>query len=167
MFREQTLLATAFYMSGYLYREKQILTAHPLRTGLLLLSVPAILAIWIQLAMDVQGWLVPVEYVIALTGTIGIILLSRALAECRISSVLTYIGDKTLYILIFHFLAFKLVSFCYLYLTHQPIDLLTSFPVLKESNGWLWLVYVISGTALPLAIWEMTHRLKPSCKKDV
>ena len=69
MFGEQTLLATAFYMSGYLCRKKNMHFAHPLMTGLLLLLVPAIAACFIKLNMvTVQGWLVLIDYVIAMTG---------------------------------------------------------------------------------------------------
>lgn len=163
MFREQTLLATAFYMSGYLCRKKNMHFGHPLMTGLLLLLVPAIAACFIKLNMvTVQGWLVLIDYVIAMAGTMGVVSLSRELSRHRIASILTYIGDKTLYILVFHFLAFKLVSFGYLYFNGLPIDLLTRFPILEETNSWMWVVYVISGIILPLAIWKLIHKVK-SC----
>lgn len=163
MFGGQTLLATAFYMSGYLCRKKSMYFAHPLMTGLLLLIVPAIAACFIKLNMvTVQGWLMLVDYVIAMAGTMGVVLLSRELSGHHIAPIFTYIGDKTLYILVFHFLAFKLVSFGYLYFNGLPIELLTSFPVLEETNSRMWIVYVISGIILPLAIWELIHKVK-SC----
>lgn len=129
---------------------------HPLMTGLLLLLVPAIAACFIKLNMvTVQGWLVLVNYVIAMTGTMGIVLLSRELSKHCIAPILTYIGNKTLYILVFHFLAFKLVSFVYLHFNGLPIELLTMFPVLEETNSWMWIVYVISGIIFPFAVWEL------------
>lgn len=156
MFGEQTLLATVFYMSGYLCRKKNMHFDHPLMTGLLLLLVPAIAACFIKLNMvTVQGWLVLVNYVIAMTGTMGIVLLSRELSKHCIAPILTYIGNKTLYILVFHFLAFKLVSFVYLHFNGLPIELLTMFPVLEETNSWMWIVYVISGIIFPFAVWEL------------
>ena len=51
MFGGQTLLATAFYMSGYLCRKNDMHFNHPLMTGLLLLLVPAIAACFIKLDM--------------------------------------------------------------------------------------------------------------------
>ena len=159
MFGEQTLLATAFYMSGYLCRKNNMHFNHPLMIGLLLLLVPAIAACFIKLNMvTVQGWLVLVDYVIAMAGTMGIVLLSRELSKHRIAPIFTYIGDKTLYILVFHFLAFKLVSFGYLYFNGLPIELLTSSPVLEETNSGMWIVYVISGIILSLAIWKLIHQ---------
>lgn len=161
IFGEQTVLATVFYMSGYLCRKKNMHFDHPLMIGLLLLIVPVIAAFFIKLDMQlVQGWFVLVYYVIAMSGTISIMLLSRELSRHRIASIFTYIGDKTLYVLVFHFLAFKLVSCIHIHFNSLPIDLLTSFPVLEETNSWLWIVYVISGIILPLAIWELMNKVK-------
>nr|WP_297303525.1 acyltransferase family protein [uncultured Coprobacter sp.] len=148
-------------MSGYLCRKNNMHFDHPLMTGLLLLAVPAIAAFFIKLGggmNTVQGWLVLIYYVIAMSGTISIMLLSKKILRYRIASIFTYIGDKTLYILVFHFLAFKLVSSIYLHFNGLPIDLLTRFPVLDETDIWMWIVYVISGIILPLAIWELTHQ---------
>lgn len=106
---------------------------HPHMTGLLLLLVPAITACFIKLDMHlVQGWFVLVYYVIAMIGFIGIMILSKVLSKYSIAPIITYIGSKTLYILVFHFLAFKLVSSVYLYFKSLSIDLLTQFPVLEE-----------------------------------
>lgn len=159
MFGEHTLLAAAFYLSGYLCRKKNMHFAHPHMTGLLLLLVPAITACFIKLDMQlVQGWFVLVYYVIAMIGFIGIMILSKVLSKYSIAPIITYIGSKTLYILVFHFLAFKLVSSVYLYFKSLPIDLLTQFPVLEETNSWLWIIYVISGIIFPLVIWKLIHQ---------
>jgi len=145
-------------MSGYICRNKNMHFDYPLIAGLLLLIVPAIAAFFIKLNMvTVQGWLVLVDYVIAMAGTMGIVLLSRELSRHRIVPIFTYIGDKTLYILVFHFLAFKFVSSIYLHFNGLAIDLLTMFPVLEETNSWMWIVYVISGIIFPLAVWELIH----------
>ena len=133
MFGEQTLLATAFYLSGYLCRKKNMCFDYQLIAGLLLLIVPAIAAFFVKLNMaTVQGWLVSVDYAIAMAGTMSIVLLSRELSRHRIAPIFAYIGDKTLYILAFHFLAFKPVSFVYLHFNGLPIDLLTMFPVVRN-----------------------------------
>ena len=56
MFGEQTLLATAFYMSGYICRKKNMHFDYPLIECLLLLIVPAIAAFFVKLNMvTVQG----------------------------------------------------------------------------------------------------------------
>lgn len=94
MFGEQTLLATTFYMSGYLCRKKNMHFAHPLMTGLLLLLVPAIAACFIKLNMvTVQGWLVLIDYVIAMTGMMGVVLLSRELSRHCTSLLYLHISE--------------------------------------------------------------------------
>ncbi len=165
MFWERTLLATAFYMSGYICRKKNMHFDYPLIECLLLLIVPSIAAFFVKLNMvTVQGWFVLVDYAIAMAGTMGIVLLSRELSRHRIAPILAYIGNKTLYILVFHYLAFKLVSFVYLHFNGLPIDLLTMFTVLEETNSWMWIVYVLSGIIFPLAIWELIHHIFVSNK---
>ena len=97
MFGEQTLLATAIYMSGYICRKKNMHFDYPLIECLLLLIVPAIAAFFVKLNMvTVQGWLVLVDYAIAMAGTMSIVLLSRELSRHRIAPILAFIGDKTL-----------------------------------------------------------------------
>ena len=82
MFGEHTLLAAAFYLSGYLCRKKNMHFAHPHMTGLLLLLVPAITACFIKLDMQlVQVWVVLGYYVIAMIGFIGIMILSKVLSK--------------------------------------------------------------------------------------
>lgn len=162
MFGEQTLLATAFYLSGYTWHKMNRKTNRPLLYGVLLLLVPAVAAIFLSLNMAlVDGWWVLLDYVLAIIGTIGVIGISKTLAKCSISNALEYIGSKTLYILVFHLLAFKLVSFIYLMCNDMPIELLASDTVLKEVNEWMWLVYTLVGIALPLLIWNLIHLLEP------
>lgn len=133
---------------------------YQLIAGLLLLIVPAIAAFFVKLNMaTVQGWLVLVDYAIAMAGTMSIVLLSRELSRHRIAPIFAYIGDKTLYILAFHFLAFKPVSFVYLHFNGLPIDLLTMFPVLEETNSWMWIVFTFVGISLSLLIWELKNKV--------
>ena len=80
------------------------------------------------------------SYVIAMTGMMGVVLLSRELSRHCIAPVFAYIGDKTLYILVFHFLAFKLVSFSYIFANNLPIDYLTQFPVIQDANTYMWVI---------------------------
>ena len=62
---------------------------YQLIAGLLLLIVPAIAAFFVKLNMaTVQGWLVSVDYAIAMAGTMSIVLLSRELSRHRIAPIL-------------------------------------------------------------------------------
>lgn len=68
-----------------------------------------------------------------------------------ISKLLVFAGDNSIYILTFHFLAFKLVSLLIIKLYHLPIYLLASFPTIIEfsQNGW-FIIYCLVGVFIPL-----------------
>lgn len=154
MFREQALLATTFYLSGYLCKKLSV-KFKPLY--MLFALIPALVACCCRLAMgDVNEWIVALYYVIAMCGIFAVFGLSKWLSiKEAVSSRIAYIGTTTLYILTFHFLAFKIVSVFYLYANGLPIDGLAEFPVLKESNMWLWILYSIFGVIVPILIWNV------------
>lgn len=158
-FGEQTLLATAFYMSGYIYRKIDLKCNYPHIIELALFIIPIIAAQFTNLSMDCKNNVVLLYYVIAICGTIATIQLSRWLSYARIASLLAYIGDKTLYILTFHFLSFKLVSYVYIEYSHLPLDNLAQFPVLEVMSSWMWIVYTLVGISLSLLIWELKNKV--------
>lgn len=156
-FGEQTLLATAFYISGYIYHKTDLKGTYPHIIGSALFIVPAIAAIYTSLGMDCKGSIVWLYYVIAICGTVATMQLSKWLSSTRIASLLSYIGNKTLYILTFHFLSFKLVSYIYIKYNHLPLDNLAQFPVLEITNNWMWIIYGVVGIGFPLLTWEVSQ----------
>ena len=115
--------------------------------------------------VEAEGLLAPLYYFIAMAGTIGILWLSKSLVTDKVATrILGYIGDKTLYILIFHFLAFKLVSFIYIQCTKMPIELLEQSPV-SVRNNWIWVVYSLTGIGLSLLTWELIHSMLLKLRK--
>ena len=69
----------------------------------------------------------------------------------RLYAVIVYIGQHTMPILIFHFLAFKLVSFAGVAVTGEPWCKIASFP--NAYVGFWWCAaYTAVGVALPLAL---------------
>lgn len=156
--REQTFLATAFYLSGYLFHKVGKFQNIPLIAGIVLLLVPACVALFVKWSMnDCKAWISIPYYAVALTGTLGVFSISTWLSKQKISSLFSYVGNKTLYILTFHFIAFKLVSWLYIYVKGLPIDYLTQFPVLRDSISYLWIMYSVLGIGIPLLIWELLH----------
>jgi len=167
-FGQQTLLSTAFYMSGYFYKKQRTDTDSISKTiGVCLLLIPAVAAIFVYWGMvEVTGVKILFYFIIAQAGTFGVISLSQYLSKHRFKSVFAYIGNKSLYILTFHFLAFKLVSFLYIQQYGLPMSLLSQSPVLKESSDWLWLVYSIVGVAFSVLVWEAFHRVSQLLKQN-
>lgn len=85
-FGEQTLLATAFYISGYIYHKTDLKGTYPHIIGSALFIVPAIAAIYTSLGMDCKGSIVWLYYVIAICGTVATMQLSKWLSSTRIAS---------------------------------------------------------------------------------
>ena len=81
-------------------------------------------------------------------------------------TLFNYIGNKTLYILTFHFLSFKLVSYIFIRLKGLPITDLSLFPVLQDMNSWMWIIYTIVGIVVPLIIWELFYSLSKFRQKN-
>lgn len=69
----------------------------------------------------------------------------------KIKSFLINAGKYSLYILIFHFLAFKLITFIQIIIYQQPFYRLASFPCFVVSKGW-WLLYTFAGVIIPMGI---------------
>lgn len=75
---------------------------------------------------------------------------------------IAYIGRKTLDILIFHFLAFRLISLIKIYIYDLDIDYLSQFPVIEENNSFFWIVYVTLGLILCITFSLIKDSFKTS-----
>lgn len=145
----RTILATVFYMSGY-YMKKRYGKIKKSYLGIALF-IPLIVAafFWhVEMAgpEGAKGLLILPYYLLAICGTIALLTFSSFI-----------IGERTLYILTFHFLAFKVVSAIYLYINGCSVESLVDFPVLRDSNSWLWIVYSVFGIIAPLAVWKLQN----------
>lgn len=158
-FGPQTFLALAFFMSGYLYRKIGLYqNRHQTRLVLLLLFVPFLASLFMKgFSMDSAGVLSWLYYILAMAGTIGFLRFAGILQGDKVAMIFNYIGNKTLYILTFHFLSFKFVSYIWIRYNGLPISDLAQFPVLRGTNNWIWVVYTFVGVVLPLLIWELFH----------
>lgn len=77
----------------------------------------------------------------------------------KLNKTLEFIGENTLYVLLFHLLAFKLVSMVKVGAYHLPWEMIGSHPtVVTEEGTWFWTLYFIVGLALPLGIvWAIKY----------
>lgn len=165
-FGPQTMMATAFYLTGYLsHRWVGVMNHHGSSWMVLLLAIPAIAAIFLDLGMmTTTDFEIILYFIVAMCGTFGVLSLSKWMSRHRISTFFKYVGDKTLYILIFHFIAFKLVSFVYIACNRLSVELLSQFPVMDGVPSWLWVVYSIAGVAVSLLMWEVINRISIKIK---
>lgn len=147
-----SFFANSFYLSGFLFRHQNLMKRFLSAGCMLLYIIGAICPLFIKLEFfGTRELSILLYYVVAMCGILATISLSRKLAEIRYFNVLSFIGRNTLYILVFHYLAFKLVSFGYVMMTGEDIELLAQ-NVIYAPEWWLWIVYSVVGVAIPLLI---------------
>lgn len=163
-FDPHTVMAFSFFIFGYILRRANFLEIQYPTPLWPLFIVPTLVAIFVDWSMDMAKEWTAIYFCIALCGTFGLLDISRLIAKTKVAELFKYIGDKTLYILTFHFLCFKPVAWIYLYFTDGSIEHLSDFPHMKTDEWWMWIAYLIVGVVLPLGIWELFHRI-PILKK--
>lgn len=97
----------------------------------------------------------------AIAGFFGLLYLSTFLnkKDTLIRRTLIFIGDNTLYIFAFHFVAFKLVSAIKVAWYGLPWQAIGGHPIVHQpANNFLWtLLYIIVGVAVPI-LWIIAYR---------
>ena len=81
-----------------------------------------------------------------------------------IGNVVCYIGMHTMPILIFHFLAFKIVSFVLALVYGYPLFVTGACPVAFK-NSWAWIPYTVCGVGIPLAINAFYMQMLAHCER--
>lgn len=81
--------------------------------------------------------------------------------------MLGYLGSRTIPILLFHTLSFKIVSLIYLNISRGNMLLLASYPVIFNTYEWLKYIYLLVGIAIPLIIYEPYYRGKVFLKQKL
>lgn len=94
-------------------------------------------------------------YLCAILCSFGVFSIGLRLTRvCRLAYPLVacihYIGRSTKDILMWHFMSFKIVTLCYIYVCGMCIDNLVSFPVLPDCG--MWIMYSFVGILLPLLL---------------
>ena len=156
-----SLIAFIFgYSLGELNRKSKISVPISVYVCMFIISFIFLIVIDIVIGDDsiaiATGYIInPFVYIVAsILGWILLYSLSIILSRIEIiKNVLVYIGNRTIIILLFHFLAFKLVILVEIIIKKLPMVLLASFPVLERyGNSCWWVVYSVTGVILPLLI---------------
>ena len=90
-------------------------------------------------------------YICATTAGWGMVRMLALSMKGVMLNAVAYIGNRSLWIVMFHFLSFKLVTFVYLLMTSKNYLLLAKFPTLQGIPA-IWILYLLSGVALPLVL---------------
>lgn len=102
-------------------------------------------------------------YMFLITSTLGTVFgyfLARILVKIKICmKVLSWFGQNSLYILLFQFTAFKVITLIECYVYNQPLYRVASFPVMESGRGW-WVAYSIAGLVIPAIIGTIWNQIK-------
>ncbi len=157
----EIMLATAYFILGYFMQQSSRTT----NLFNLPLAVFASIVVFLAPAYyhgtinNVTGLNIFLFFFSSLFGIYSMFVFAAYL-KGRLSLFLDYIGERTLYILAIHFAAFKLVSFVYILIADRSIEQLAEFPVLKETNCWMWLIYSLIGVLTPIIAWRFVQSFK-------
>ena len=151
----RTLLSAACYFAGYTFHKLPNHNRSNLYKGLIYLSIVVVVSFFYTGSMSVTGYHVFIYFIVAMIGSVGVINLAGLIKGSALK-VLNYVGSKTLYILTFHFIAFKLVSLMWIGVYDFPIYRLSDFPVIPEVNMFSWIVYSIVGVVVPISLWNIS-----------
>ena len=110
----------------------------------------------------------PIFYLVcSLAGWMLLYSLAYFIKQLPVKKYFTYIGTKTMSIMIFHYLFFKLVCCIVLSCYHLPITCLAAFPVLCGDRGIWWIAYGFAGVAGPAflhsAYRHLIKRVRMTC----
>lgn len=142
----QPFLATLYFLIGHFFTEKKIPLLKPWLIAVAF-SIVIIGGFFWRMDMDAQLYcnkkLIP-SIITAILGTWCVYSLPWEGLKGKCAAVLQFIGNNTLTILTWHFLAFKFVSFIIICIYHQSIERLAEFPILSDfaKQGW-WAVYTV------------------------
>lgn len=157
------MFAAFFMFSGFIYRKIGIcIERFPacIPLGAIIVVLGALF--WSSGMVDVTLQTTIPYLISAFGGFIMVFSICYLLAGSgQILKMLTYVGDRTLSVLTWHFLSFKLVSQLIITLYGLPKARLTDFPTLTgySSTGWC-LVYLIVGVSLPLLLESFGRYIK-------
>lgn len=79
-----------------------------------------------------------------------------------IEKIMIYIGQRTLVIMMLHFLSFKAVAVLVDLIYNLPAYCIAAFPTLYGNIGFWWIAYTIVGVALPLLL-DLVYQTVKGC----
>lgn len=153
------IMGMFFFGCGYLWRQLRQYYKPTWRTTLLLFVVVAVFSVHAPAGMPWRGSLVECLS-LPVPAVCGVLMVYNV--SCYINHIgglprtfLVYCGNNTLYVLVFHFLAFKIaraMKICYYGLDRAQNG---CHPVIQvHSDDLFWIVYTVCGVAIPLVcLW--------------
>lgn len=155
----RTMLACAYFMTGYSFHKSAYRDYHNLWVGISAFIVLGIISQFFSASIDVTGMKTFAYFAASLIGILALTNMAGCISGV-VQNTLSYVGQKTLYILTFHFISFKLASLLLVMVFDLPIERLQDFPVINTRNGsidFVWMIYTMFGVVVPVVLWKLSH----------
>jgi fucose 4-O-acetylase-like acetyltransferase len=149
-----SFISLPFFYFGFLYKRHEAdipIHAAGLFVAVLLLALSAVL--YDDRISLANNHLVSFPYFLlnALLGIYAVVCFSKLVAGRFNCSVLRFIGEKSLHILVLHILAFRSIACLQIAILDYPIQWLGKYPVIDATGGW-WFVYGVTGVTIPVLV---------------
>lgn len=151
----RTILASAIFLTGFLFKKSSFGQKNNIFIAIGCLAGCFLTSFLFTSDMTiVQGPSLVLYFILSIIGCIGIINLSGCISG-QLQVFLDYIGTRTLDILTFHFIAFKIISLAKISQYQLDITRLSDFPIIKDYNTFYWIFYIVAGISIPILIQRM------------
>lgn len=159
-----TLVATAFFLIGYVIKKKDFHI--PIWLAVIFLSITFGVTFWMDRGLTIHSTGIDLLIILGLSllSILAILSLSSRISETKIGEILDFIGTNTLVILTFHFISFKLVNLFIILRDGLPLERLTEFPVIDSNNSFDWMLFSILGITVPLLGVYLINKTKTNFK---
>ena len=158
---EETCHYYIFFVIGVFLQKSDLNKLIKLNVFWAVLSFSGLLVSYYVMAHEkISAFTVHMPWFYVTNGVLGGILIfsiSKIFMRGNHTEWVAYVGRNSLHIMLWHFLAFKIVSFVYIKLCGLPPYYLASFPVLNVD--YLWIAYTLVGIVVPLGAAVLSHAL--------
>jgi len=158
MFSSATFFAVSSYAAGNIFRKYESRLPYNCigLIGSFCLMIIGVLTMPVMSVLSLGGHicLVPLYFVVSCIGTYMVLSISYLMRNFTMGKILAYIGDRTIFIMTFHLLAFKVVSYVYVRSNNLPLEQVAFYPVIPFTcKRWYLLIsYPLVGIVLPLLV---------------
>jgi len=154
----------------FLFREKYMNRTWKLYLPVLLVSFGLLLILnhFGSVALNACEYKNPAFLLIAsVSGWCFLYSISFFVARTKIKGFFTFIGKRTLTILILHFLSMKTVALVVIAVYALPAFSLAAYPHLYGDRGLWWLCYTVIGVAIPILVNIPYRKLSDKIKNSL
>lgn len=146
-------MSCSFYISGYVFRKYSILEYLNKKEVSIMCVIISIIGLfslpWTNMLEYTSQTLIP-YFIVAFSGTIVIINLSKMIETQNYKYITYYIGQNTMVIFALHMLCFKIGNLLKIIIYDLPTYRLAEFQIIEDYNSFFWTIYTTIGIVIPL-----------------